>query len=69
VLKALCDERLGGLTSTCANNTERNKSMKERMIELGGYLLAAIASVVVLVAVSALSVADIPACADVEGGV
>jgi len=43
--------------------------MKERMIALGGYLLAAFASVAVLVAVSELSVADIPACADVEGGV
>jgi len=43
--------------------------MKERMIALGGYLLAAVASVAALVAVSALSVADIPACADVEGGV
>ena len=43
--------------------------MKERIIALGGCLLAAIASVVVLVAVSALSVADIPACADVKGGV
>ena len=43
--------------------------MKERMIALGGYLLAAIASVAALVAVSELSVADIPACADVEGGV
>ena len=69
MLKALCDEQLCGWASTCANNTERNKSMKERMIALGGYLLAAIASVVVLVAVSALSVADIPACANVEGGV
>jgi len=39
------------------------------MIALGGYLLAAFASVAVLVAVSELSVADIPACADVEGGV
>ena len=43
--------------------------MKERMIALGGYLLAAFASVAVLVAVPELSVADIPACADVEGGV
>ncbi len=42
--------------------------MKERMIALGGYLLAAFASVAVLVAVSELSVADIPACADTEGG-
>ena len=32
--------------------------MKERMIAVGGYLLAAIASVAVLVAVSVLSVAD-----------
>ena len=43
--------------------------MKERMIAVGGYLLAAIASVAVLVAVSVFSVADIPACANVEGGV
>lgn len=54
---------------TCANNTERNKVMKERLIALGGYLLAAVASVAALVAVSELSVADIPACASVEGGV
>ena len=53
----------------CANNTERNKVMKERLIALGGYLLAAVASVAALVAVSELSVADIPACANVEGGV
>jgi hypothetical protein len=43
--------------------------MKERMIALGGYLLAAIASVAALVAVSELSVADIPAYANAEGGV
>jgi hypothetical protein len=53
----------------CANNTERNKAMKERLIALGSCLLAAVASVAALVAVSELSVADIPACADVEGGV
>jgi hypothetical protein len=69
VLKALCDERLGSWASTCANNTERNKVMKERMIALGGYLLAAVASVAALVAVSELSVADVPSCVNVEGGV
>ena len=43
--------------------------MKERLIALGSCLLAAVASVAALVAVSELSVADIPACANVEGGV
>ena len=57
------------LSINVRKHTERNKSMKERMIAVGGYLLAAIASVAVLVAVSVLSVADIPACANVEGGV
>lgn len=43
--------------------------MKKRMIALGGYLLAAVASVAALVAVSELSVADAPSCVNVEGGV
>ena len=43
--------------------------MKERMIALGGYLLAAAVSVTALVAVSELSVAAVTASANVEGGV
>ena len=43
--------------------------MKEKLIALGGYLLASVASVAALVAISELQVADGPACVGEEGGV
>lgn len=43
--------------------------MKERLIALSGYLLAAVVSVAVLVAVSELSVSASSSYAGVEGGV
>ena len=43
--------------------------MKEKLIAVGGYLLAAAVSVTTLVAVSELSVAAVTASANVEGGV
>lgn len=43
--------------------------MKEKLIAVGGYLLAAVVSVTALVAVSELSVAAVTASANVEGGV
>jgi hypothetical protein len=56
------------LCAKSADNTERNKDMKEKLIAVGSYLLAAAVSVTALVAVSELSVAAVTASANVEGG-
>ena len=48
--------------------TERNETMKERLCAFGGYVLAVVASVAALVAVSELSVAETSSCIVAEGG-
>ena len=42
--------------------------MKERLCAFGGYVLAVVASVAALVAVSELSVAETSSCIVAEGG-
>lgn len=68
MLAALCRELPGGGCGRRPNGTERNETMKERLCAFGGYVLAVVASVAALVAVSELSVAETSSCIVAEGG-
>ena len=48
------------------NEKERNGTMKERLICIGGYMLAAALSLLLLVAVAELSMRDTVPCATLE---